>query len=120
TVIAVLATLVTIGLALDSPVASEILVAGTVAIVALVVAIPVASWDLRQARTDFYNTIAWATQHAGVGAAAAYAANPLDTHKTIFHQVLSGEPATPRGKQKAILNTISQVDTSSVKEGQNQ
>lgn len=119
-IIAVLATLITVGLALDPSVASGILVTGTVAVVAFAVAIPVASWDLRQARTDFYNMIAWATQHAGVEAAAAYAAKPLDTHKTIFHQVLSGEPATPRGKQKAILNTINQVDTSSVREGQNQ
>lgn len=118
-IIAVLATLITLGLALDPSVASGVLLAGTVAVVAFSVTITVASWDLRQARNDFYNMIAWATQHAGVEAAAAYAARPLDTHKTIFHQVLSGEPATPRGKQKAILNTISRVqDTTSVREGQ--
>lgn len=79
------------------------------ATVATVVAIIAVRATVHQRRNRFHATIQQATNLAGETAASTYASTAIDTHTTVLHSLLAGEPLTPRKRHSAFMATINRA-----------
>lgn len=111
-VVATAAGCITLGLGMDESLASEFLLAAVLTIVATLAALPLARGNLSRQSTNFHNAIQWATDTAGAEAAEAYAHAELNPHRTILHNLLAGQPPTPKRQRQSIMNTITRAQTS--------